>query len=160
MTCFLFDTVPGRVRSCVVVDATNEYMNKRPQKVELCGNEAAQNFLFDALWRRATDVKLLISENGNKLAYTIDGVLIGRNDLLTAAGQPGPARAQIQLASAAHQLFVANGGVATIEALARANDPFPLKMTPQLYRNLGTGRFEDVSSRAGSLFSFSSASFA
>src|SRR5215470_7294911 len=31
-------------------------------------------------------------------------------------------------------LFVANGGVATIEALARAHDPFPLKMTPQLYR--------------------------
>ncbi len=49
-------------------------------------------------------------------------------------------------------LFVANGGVATIEALARANDPFPLKMTPQLYRNLGNGRFEDVSSRAGSVF--------
>ena len=49
-------------------------------------------------------------------------------------------------------LFIANGGVATIEALARANDPFPLKMTPQLYRNLGNGRFEDVSSRAGSVF--------
>ena len=57
-------------------------------------------------------------------------------------------------------LFVANGGVATIEAQARAHDPFPLKMTPQLYRNAGassTGagqavRFEDVSSRAGSVF--------
>jgi hypothetical protein len=49
-------------------------------------------------------------------------------------------------------LFVANGGVATIEALARANDPFPLKMTPQLYRNTGGGRFEDVSSRAGAIF--------
>jgi len=49
-------------------------------------------------------------------------------------------------------LFVANGGVATIEALARANDPFPLKMTPQLYRNTGGGRFEDVSSRAGAVF--------
>jgi hypothetical protein len=49
-------------------------------------------------------------------------------------------------------LFVANGGVATIEALARANDPFPLKMTPQLYRNVGGGRFEDVSSRAGAVF--------
>jgi hypothetical protein len=49
-------------------------------------------------------------------------------------------------------LFVANGGVATIEALARANDPFPLRMTPQLYRNLGNGRFEDVSSRAGTVF--------
>jgi enediyne biosynthesis protein E4 len=51
-------------------------------------------------------------------------------------------------------LLVANGGVATIEALARANDPFPLRMTPQLYRNQGNGRFEDVSSRAGSIFKF------
>jgi hypothetical protein len=49
-------------------------------------------------------------------------------------------------------LFVANGGVATIEALARAKDPFPLKMTPQLYRNTGGGHFEDVSSRAGAVF--------
>jgi hypothetical protein len=49
-------------------------------------------------------------------------------------------------------LFVANGGVATIEALARANDPFPLKMTPQLYRNTGGGHFEDVSGKAGSIF--------
>jgi hypothetical protein len=49
-------------------------------------------------------------------------------------------------------LFVANGGVATIEAQARANDPFPLKMTPQIYRNLGNGRFEDASSRAGAVF--------
>src|SRR5436190_23901849 len=49
-------------------------------------------------------------------------------------------------------LFVANGGVATIEALARAHDPFPLKMTPQLYRNSGKGRFEDISSRAGAVF--------
>jgi hypothetical protein len=49
-------------------------------------------------------------------------------------------------------LFIANGGVATIEALARANDPFPLKMTPQLYRNTGGGHFVDVSSQAGSIF--------
>ena len=49
-------------------------------------------------------------------------------------------------------LFVANGGVATIEALARAHDPFPLRMTPQLYRNKGAGVFEDVSSRAGAVF--------
>jgi len=49
-------------------------------------------------------------------------------------------------------LFVANGGVATIEALARAKDPFPLRMTPQLYRNLGNGQFENVSARAGVVF--------
>jgi hypothetical protein len=49
-------------------------------------------------------------------------------------------------------LFVANGGVAKIEAQARAGSPFPLRMTPQLYRNLGTGRFDDVSSLAGEVF--------
>ena len=42
-----------------------------------------------------------------------------------------------------------NGSVSIIEAQARANDPFPLKMPNQLYRNLGNGRFEDVSARAG-----------
>ena len=47
---------------------------------------------------------------------------------------------------------MANGGVATIEAQARAKDPFPLRMMPQLYRNLGNGRFEDVSDRAGAVF--------
>jgi hypothetical protein len=49
-------------------------------------------------------------------------------------------------------LFVANGAVATLEALARAKDPFPLRMTSQLYRNLRNGRFEDVSDRAGAIF--------
>ena len=39
-----------------------------------------------------------------------------------------------------------------IEAQARAKDPFPLKMLNQLYRNLGNGRFEDVSARAGEPF--------
>jgi hypothetical protein len=49
-------------------------------------------------------------------------------------------------------LLAANGGVARIEAQARANEPFPLRMTSQLYRNLGNGRFEDVSGRAGGAF--------
>jgi hypothetical protein len=46
-------------------------------------------------------------------------------------------------------LLAVNGSVAIIEAQARAKDPFPLKMANQLYRNLGNGRFEDVSARAG-----------
>jgi hypothetical protein len=50
-------------------------------------------------------------------------------------------------------LLVANGGVATIEAQALGDDPFPLRMTDQLYRNLTNGRFEDVSRRAGGVFS-------
>jgi hypothetical protein len=49
-------------------------------------------------------------------------------------------------------LLTANGSVSIIEAQARAKDPFPLKMPNQLYRNLGNGRFEDVSPRAGRAF--------
>ena len=52
-------------------------------------------------------------------------------------------------------LFTANGSVSIVEAQARANDPFPLKMMNQLYHNLGNGRFEDVSSRAGKAFTVS-----
>ena len=37
----------------------------------------------------------------------------------------------------------------TIEALAQASDPFPLDQRKQLFRNLGNGRFEDVTDRAG-----------
>jgi hypothetical protein len=49
-------------------------------------------------------------------------------------------------------LFVANGGVARIEAQARTGDLFPLKMPNQLYLNLRNGRFEDASARAGAVF--------
>ena len=42
-------------------------------------------------------------------------------------------------------LLVANGAVQAIEALARANDPYPLEQRNQLFRNLGNGRFEDKS---------------
>ncbi len=52
-------------------------------------------------------------------------------------------------------LMTANGSVSTIEAQARTKDPFPLKMPYQLYRNLGTGRFQDVSAQAGSAFTLS-----
>jgi type II secretory ATPase GspE/PulE/Tfp pilus assembly ATPase PilB-like protein len=45
--------------------------------------EAAQNLLFDALWRRATDVELLVAGENIRLAYRIDGVVVPRNDLLT-----------------------------------------------------------------------------
>ena len=49
-------------------------------------------------------------------------------------------------------LITLNGSVSMIEAQARAKDPFPLKMLNQLYRNLGNGRFEDVSARGGEPF--------
>jgi hypothetical protein len=55
-------------------------------------------------------------------------------------------------------LLTANGSVSIIEAQARVNDPFPLKMLNQLYRNLGDGRFEDVSARAGKAFTLNDVS--
>jgi enediyne biosynthesis protein E4 len=55
-------------------------------------------------------------------------------------------------------LLTANGSVSIIEAQARVNDPFPLKMLNQLYRNLGNGRFEDVSTRAGKAFTLNDVS--
>jgi hypothetical protein len=49
-------------------------------------------------------------------------------------------------------LFAANGSVSMIEAQLRANDPFPLKMQNQIYRNTRDGRFADVSPNAGKAF--------
>ena len=49
-------------------------------------------------------------------------------------------------------LLTVNGSVARIEAQAREKDPFPLRMANQLYRNTGNGRFEDVTSQAGTVF--------
>ncbi|MBI4578675.1 MAG: Flp pilus assembly complex ATPase component TadA [Planctomycetes bacterium] len=44
--------------------------------------EAAQNLLFDALWRRATDVEMLVAGENVRMAYRIDGVVMPRSDLL------------------------------------------------------------------------------
>jgi hypothetical protein len=52
-------------------------------------------------------------------------------------------------------LFVANGAVRILEGLARPTDPFPLRERNQLFRNLGTGRFEEVTARAGVVFELS-----
>ena len=49
-------------------------------------------------------------------------------------------------------ILVANGAVFVIKALADAKDPHPLKERKSLYRNLGNGRFTEVSSRAGAVF--------
>lgn len=43
--------------------------------------EAAQNLLYDALWRRASDVDMIVASNQVKLVYRIDGVATSRNDL-------------------------------------------------------------------------------
>jgi hypothetical protein len=48
-----------------------------------------------------------------------------------------------------------NGAVQTIESLRRVNDPFPLHQRKRLFRNTGSGRFEDVSARGGPAFELS-----
>ena len=55
-------------------------------------------------------------------------------------------------------LFAANGEVRTIETLARRGDPYPLHQPNQLFRNLGDGRFQEVTSEAGSVFRLSEVS--
>ena len=52
-------------------------------------------------------------------------------------------------------LLTVNGAVQTIQALAQAHDPFPLHQTKQLFRNLASGRFEDVTRKAGPIFQHS-----
>ena len=55
-------------------------------------------------------------------------------------------------------LLVANGAVNKIEALARQGDPFPLHQPNQLFRNLGGGRFREVTASAGVVFELSEVS--
>jgi hypothetical protein len=49
-------------------------------------------------------------------------------------------------------LLVVNGAVRKLEALVRAGDPYPLRQRNQIFRNLGRGRFADVSASAGEAF--------
>jgi tetratricopeptide (TPR) repeat protein len=55
-------------------------------------------------------------------------------------------------------LVIANGAVKAILELERAGDPFPLHHTNQVFRNLGDGRFEEVTEYAGEAFKFSAVS--
>ena len=55
-------------------------------------------------------------------------------------------------------VLAVNGAVNTIRALGQARDPHPLHQRNQLFRNLGNGRFEDVSRRAGAVFGLSEVS--
>jgi hypothetical protein len=52
-------------------------------------------------------------------------------------------------------LIVVNGAVVFVEELLHAGDPFPLHQPNQLFRNLGEGRFEEITARAGKVFELS-----
>lgn len=55
-------------------------------------------------------------------------------------------------------LFVANGEVKIIPALARRGDPYPLHQPNQLLRNIGNGRFTEVTEQAGKALKLSEVS--
>jgi len=77
----------------------------------------------------------------------------GFEDATAASGLGVPSRAFTGFGTAAFDLecdgdldlFVANGAVKTISALAASGDPYPLRQRNQIFRNLGGGRFEEVS---------------
>ena len=52
-------------------------------------------------------------------------------------------------------IVIVNGAVHIIEELVRARDPFPLHQRKQLFRNLGNGRFEEMTESAGPAFALS-----
>jgi len=52
-------------------------------------------------------------------------------------------------------IVITNGAVHVIEKLVRANDPLPLHQTKQLFRNLGNGRYEEITAAAGPAFALS-----
>jgi len=52
-------------------------------------------------------------------------------------------------------IVIANGAVHIIEKLARADDPLPLHQTKQLLRNLGNGRYQEMTASAGPAFALS-----
>jgi hypothetical protein len=55
-------------------------------------------------------------------------------------------------------ILAVNGAVRIIEALAAAKDPVPFHERNQLFRNLGDGRFDDVTDQAGAAFRLSEVS--
>jgi hypothetical protein len=52
-------------------------------------------------------------------------------------------------------ILAVNGAIQAIQALADGGDRFPFHQRKQLFRNLGNGRFDDVTMTAGSVFGLS-----
>jgi hypothetical protein len=87
-------------------------------------------------------------------------------DVTVSTGLGPPSRGQTSFGTSAFDydndgwldLLIVSGAVKKIEALARQGDPFPVHQPNQLFHNLGTGRFEEVSDRAGAAFELSEVS--
>ncbi len=59
-----------------------EKVERPGDKEEADAFEATQDLLFDAFWRRATEVNMVLRGESLKLSYRIDGVMTPREDLL------------------------------------------------------------------------------
>ena len=53
------------------------------EREEALRHDAAQEFLFDALWRRASDADLVVTKDQVRVVYRIDGVISERTEVLT-----------------------------------------------------------------------------
>lgn len=57
-----------------LIGADGKEVQKPDEVLELDRFNATQDFLFDVLWRRATDIDMLVGETDARLIYKIDGV--------------------------------------------------------------------------------------
>ena len=85
--------------------------------------------------------------------HFIDGVFGKAAHFVVAVDRPVVGAGSLRLS--VEHIEGADREVAKTKALARVNDPFPLHQRKQLFRNLGDGRVEDVSDRAGAVFHLS-----
>lgn len=63
-------------------DARGRTVDAPEDEDEILAYAAAQDLIFDALWRRATHVDLAIAGEKTRLTYRIDGIIAERKDLL------------------------------------------------------------------------------
>ncbi len=66
-----------------IVDSQGEQMAKPHDVVVLDQFDATQDFLFDLLWKRASDVDVLLGNGETRVIYKIDGVVSEQENALT-----------------------------------------------------------------------------
>lgn len=70
-----------------IATADGKFVNRPDDPEQYADYEAAQEFLFDALWRRATDIELLAAKEKYRVVYKIDGVASERDGLSPEEGE-------------------------------------------------------------------------
>jgi type II secretory ATPase GspE/PulE/Tfp pilus assembly ATPase PilB-like protein len=66
-----------------LVDSTKSKVTVPTDPTKTDEYDAAQTLLFDALWRRATEVQLVVGASATRCVYRVDGVPTPRHELLT-----------------------------------------------------------------------------